>query len=102
MKKNEFVCSICGEVINDLDEYLNHIKGCVAREKSERNNKRAEEVKAALHKVNTAKSYYEKCLEEFRTKYPDEYQEHFGIFEDDDDNENEEFAKFFINLLGLN
>ena len=78
MKTNEFKCSICGQVMDNLDDYVTHVKECVDREKAEQSRKYLEEVNAAIKKVKTAKSYYEKCLNEFKYKYPKEYELNFA------------------------
>lgn len=107
MNKKEFVCSICGESIKDLDEYVKHVKACADQEKAKDAKKRTEEVNAALKKVNTAKTYYEECLHEFKTKYPKEYMDAFGC----KDTEKEKYTSdkhykdandFIAMLLGLN
>lgn len=78
MKTNEFKCSICGQVMDNLDDYVTHVKDCVDREKAEQSRKYLEEVNAAIKKVKTAKSYYEECLNEFKDKYPKEYELNFA------------------------
>lgn len=90
--KTEFICSICGKVISNLDDYVNHVKTCADREKAEaeaekkKQQKYLKEVEAAINKVNTAKSYYEECLKDFESKYPLEYELHFAstTYEHDD------------------
>lgn len=78
MKTNEFKCSICGQVMDNLDDYVTHVKECVDREKAEQSRKYLEKVNAAIKKVKTAKSYYEECLNEFKDKYPKEYELNFA------------------------
>ena len=77
MKKTNFVCGICGDTIAGLDEYVAHVKECSVC-KVEQEQKKLEELNAAINKVRMAKSYYEECLLEFKEKYPKEYELNFG------------------------
>ena len=89
-----YVCSICGKGYNDLALYMDCVETCgrelekkLKKEKEEaakreaEAKKRAEEVNAALNGVKQAKAYYEQKLNEFKEKYPKEYEMNFGTCE---------------------
>ena len=114
MDKTKFVCGICGKTINDLDEYVAHVKECGTKLKAEKDQKSLAELNAAINKVKTAKTYYEQCLQEFKEKYPNEYELNFGTSKKNSktiDSEQktlncrvlseDDFAKLMQNLLTL-
>lgn len=74
----KYVCGICGKSYTDLDEYLDCVSKCGEKFKKERENKRLEEINAAINGVKQAKIYYEQKLKEFKEKYPEEYDMNFG------------------------
>lgn len=119
MDKTKFVCGICGKTINDLDEYVAHVKECGAKLKAEKDQKALAELNAAINKVKAAKTYYEQCLQEFKEKYPNEYELNFGTPNKASNKDNrtidskqknlncrvlneDDFVKFMQNLLGFN
>lgn len=79
MKK--YVCSICGKDYNDLENYVDCVTKCSEQikenEKKEKEKKRLEELNAALNRVKEAKKYFEQQLNEFKEKYPEEYELNF-------------------------
>ena len=81
-RERRFTCDICGKKIIGLDEYVKHVNECVAKEKdklkAEEEQKHLEELNAAINKVKAAKGYYEECLNDFKEKYPKEYDLNFA------------------------
>ena len=73
-----YTCAICGMEHFTLDGYLACVSKCGEELKKQKENKRLEEVNAALNRVKQAKDYYEKQLVEFKEKYPEEYKLNFG------------------------
>lgn len=82
MKKNEYVCSICGEVFTDMNKYSKHVVECVEREnkiiEEKKQKERLEKLNIELNSVKEAKNYFEDKLNEFKKNYPDEYELNFG------------------------
>ena len=82
MSERRYVCNLCGKYHFDLDAFLNCVSSCGEKMKKEieeeKNKKRMEEINAALNGVKQAKKYYEDKLNEFKTKYPEEYEVNFG------------------------
>lgn len=80
--KEKFICSICKSEHTDLTSYMNCVTTCCERVKKENAEaeakKRAEEVNAALNGIKQAKAYWEQKIEEFKEKYPEEYEMNFG------------------------
>lgn len=78
----KYVCGLCGRTHTDLDEYINCVTRCGNKlkeiEKEEKEKKRLEELNAALNGVKQAKIYYEQKLNEFKEKYPEEYDLNFA------------------------
>lgn len=81
MNEKRYVCSLCGKQHHDLDAYINCVSTCGSKLKKEQEEaekiKRMTEINAALNAVKQAKKYYEDKLEEFKTKYPEEYKTNF-------------------------
>jgi hypothetical protein len=81
IEKREYVCGFCGETHTDLDSYMKCVSTCgnsiKKHQEEERHKKYLEEVNAALNAVKQAKKYYEDKLNEFKTKYPKEYEINF-------------------------
>jgi DNA-directed RNA polymerase subunit RPC12/RpoP len=77
-----YVCSICGEKYESLDDYLACVAKCgeklKAEQKAEAEKERLEKVNAALNGIKEAKKYYEDQLEKFKEDYPAEYKLNFG------------------------
>lgn len=82
IEKREYVCGFCGETHTDLDSYMKCVSTCgnsiKKHQEEERQKKYLEEVNAALNAVKQAKKYYEDKLNEFKTKYPKEYEINFA------------------------
>jgi hypothetical protein len=80
--KDKYVCSICGESHYNLEEYVNCVTRCSKQlkeyEEKEKEKKRLEELNAALNRVKEAKSYFEQQLNDFKEKYPEEYELNFA------------------------
>ena len=78
----KYVCGICGTEYTVLNLYLDCVSQCGEKAKKEReeaeNKKRLNELNIALHDVKQAKEYYEQRLEEFKEKYPEEYELNFA------------------------
>lgn len=78
----KYVCGLCGKTHTDLDEYMNCVLKCGEKlkelEKEEKEKKRLIELNSALNGVKQAKDYYEQKLNEFKEKYPEEYELNFG------------------------
>ena len=85
--EDKFVCSVCGKEYNNLDSYLECVSECVSEVKAmreaEEQQKRLEEVNAALNRIKAVKKNYEKLLDDFEKKYPEEYKMNF--WEEDTD-----------------
>lgn len=82
MRDKRMTCGICGTEHTTLDYYLDCVSKCGAKLKKEReeaeNKKRLEELNSALNGVKQAKEYYEQKLNEFKEKYPIEYELNFA------------------------
>ena len=80
--ENKYVCSICGKTHYDLEEYVACVTRCSEKlkeyEEKQKEQKRLQELNAALNKVKQAKEYYEQQLNEFEEKYPEEYELNFA------------------------
>jgi DNA repair exonuclease SbcCD ATPase subunit len=91
--ENKYVCSICGKTHYDLEEYVDCVTRCSEKlkeyEEKEKEQKRLQEMNAALNKVKQAKEYYEQQLNEFEEKYPEEYKLNFAKEYDTQDCDNE-------------
>lgn len=78
----KYVCGFCGKTHYDLDEYMNCVLSCGEKlkklKKEEKEKKYLEEMNADLNGVKQAKAYYEQKLNEFKEKYPEEYELNFG------------------------
>lgn len=102
--KEKYVCDLCGKTHYELDEYIKCVVGCGEKlkklEEEEKNKKYLEELNAAINGVKQAKVYYEQKLNEFKEKYPAEYELNFasegcdcpsdckGHYSDDDKKDN--------------
>ena len=77
-----FICNICGSKHTDLTSYMKCVNSCYEKVKKEEKEaeakKRAEEINVALNGIKQAKAYYEQKLNEFKEKYPAEYEMNFG------------------------
>lgn len=77
-----YKCSICGNEYKSLDDYMKCVASCGAKlkekEEAEKTQKRMEEINAALNRVKEAKKYFEDQLDQFKEKYPEEYDLNFG------------------------
>lgn len=84
-----YVCSICGEKYESLDDYLACVAKCGETLKSEQKAKaekeRLEKVNAALNRIKEAKKYWEDQLDKFKEEYPEEYELNFGKKDNYDD-----------------
>lgn len=80
--KEKYVCDLCGKTHYELDEYVKCVVECGEKlkklEEEEKNKKYLEEVNKALNDVKQAKVYYEQKLNEFKEKYPAEYELNFA------------------------
>ena len=78
----KYVCGICEKEHVDLVQYMKCVSTCGEKLKKEQEEielkKRAEELNIAISKVKAARSYYEQQLNEFKEKYPEEYELNFG------------------------
>lgn len=81
----KYKCSICGKAYDDLGLYMKCVNKCgcnleqrLKKEKELEEQKRREEINAALNRIKEAKNYYEQKLIEFKEKYPEEYKMNFG------------------------
>lgn len=76
-----YTCGICGQKFDEVLEYGTHVSKCVERlkkkEEAEKEQKRMEELNAALNRVKEAKKYFEDQLDQFKEKYPEEYELNF-------------------------
>ena len=79
--KEKYVCDLCGKTHYELDGYVKCVVECGEKlkklEEEEKNKKYLEEVNAAINGVKQAKAYYEQKLNEFKEKYPAEYELNF-------------------------
>lgn len=79
--QNKYVCSICGKTHYDLGEYVDCVTRCSEQlkkvQKDAEEKKRLEELNAALNRVKQAQVYFEQQLNEFKEKYPREYELNF-------------------------
>lgn len=77
-----YTCGICGKEHEKLDDYLKCVTACGNKlkeeEKEKAEQKRIEEINAELNRVKEAKKYYEDKLNQFKEKYPEEYELNFG------------------------
>lgn len=80
--KEKYVCDLCGKTHYELDEYVKCVVECGEKlkklEEEEKNKKYLEELNAAINGVKQAKVYYEQKLDEFKEKYPKEYELNFA------------------------
>lgn len=80
--KEKYVCDLCGKTHYELDEYVKCVVECGEKlkklEEEEKNKKYLEELNAAINGVKQAKVYYEQKLNEFKEKYPAEYELNFA------------------------
>lgn len=80
--QDKYVCAICGSTHYDLGQYVNCVIKCSEKlkrlEEEEKEKKRLEELNAALNKVKQAQIYFEQQLNEFKEKYPTEYELNFA------------------------
>jgi hypothetical protein len=73
-----FKCSICGKEYDDLTSYMNCVNYCVKKEQKKDELKRlVDGVKDALDTVNKSKDYLKYRLDEFKEKFPEEYNEYY-------------------------
>lgn len=73
-----FKCSICGKEYDDLTSYMNCVNFCVKKEQKKDELKRlVDGVKDALDTVNKSKDYLKYRLDEFKEKFPEEYNEYY-------------------------
>ena len=79
--QNKYVCSICGKTHYDLGEYVDCVTRCSEQlkkvQKDAEEKKRLEELNAAINRVKQAQVYFEQQLNEFKEKYPAEYELNF-------------------------
>lgn len=77
-----YTCGICGQNFDDVLDYAAHVSKCAERvkknEEAKKAQKRMEEINAALNRVKEAKKYFEDQLDQFKEKYPEEYDLNFG------------------------
>lgn len=80
--KEKYVCDLCGKTHYELDGYVKCVVECGEKlkklEEEEKNKKYLEELNAAINGVKQAKVYYEQKLNEFKEKYPAEYELNFA------------------------
>lgn len=80
--KEKYVCDLCGKTHYELDEYVKCVVECGEKlkklEEEEKNKKYLEDLNAAINGVKQAKDYYEQKLDEFKAKYPKEYELNFA------------------------
>ncbi len=78
----KFVCSICGKEYDDLPAYMACVSKCgeevLLREREEKQKKYLEEVNAGLNRIKEAEKYLKDVEEEFKKKFPKEYELNFG------------------------
>lgn len=79
-----YVCGICKELHDNLDSYLKCVSTCVEKKKKEKEY--LEKLNSDLNGVKQAEAYYYEKLNEFRTKYPKEFELNFGTKECDKEN----------------
>lgn len=68
-----FKCGICGKEYDDLTSYVNCVTSCAAVKNEEELNKMLKRVKDAIDTFNGAKVYLDLCLNEFKSRFPEEY-----------------------------
>lgn len=82
MNEKVYTCGICEKEHIRLEDYLKCVYMCGEKLKKEQEEielkKRAEELNIAISKVKAAKAYYEQQLNDFKEKYPEEYELNFG------------------------
>lgn len=92
-----YKCSICGNEYKSLDEYMKCVASCGAKlkekEEAEKAQKRLEEINAALNRVKEAKKYFEDQLDQFKEKYPVEYDLNFAKKKDTNTTKTEKVKK---------
>lgn len=78
----KYVCGFCGKTHYDIDAYMNCVSKCGNSFKKkideEKQKKYLDELNASINAVKQAKKYYEDKLNEFKTKYPKEYEINFA------------------------
>lgn len=81
MKK--YVCSICGKEYDNLTAYMACVSKCgeilIQEQREEEQKKRLEEVNAGLNRIKEAEKYLKEVKEEFKKKFPKEYDLNFGV-----------------------
>jgi hypothetical protein len=73
MKK--YTCNICGKSYDDLCDYINCVSKCGEEAKK---NYELKQMNKELYKIKSTKAHIEKLLENFKIKYPKEYELNFG------------------------
>lgn len=79
----KFVCSICGKEYDNLTAYMACVSKCgealLQKQKEAEQKKRLEEVNAGLNRIKEAEKYLKDVKEEFKNKFPKEYDLNFGV-----------------------
>lgn len=78
-----YTCAICGKQYDNVNDYLKCVALCgekLKKKEAEKEQKRIEEINAALNRVKQAKVYYEEQLANFKEKYPEEYKLNFECY----------------------
>lgn len=77
-----YVCGICGKEYDNFVPYMACVSKCgeelLQKQKEEDEIKRREEVNAYLNRIKEAEKYLKDVKEEFKKKYPVEYDLNFG------------------------
>lgn len=79
-----FRCNFCGKEFDDVDKYVEHINNCskVYKDKKIEEAKikaeKDKDVNEYIESIKTAEDAINKRKEEFKSKYPIEYEMNFG------------------------
>lgn len=74
MKK--YTCNICGKSYDNLCNYVVCVSKCGEEAKK---NYELEQMNKELYKIKSTKAHYEQMLNDFKMKYPKEYELNFGV-----------------------
>ena len=74
-----FRCEFCGKKFNDVDKYVEHINNCFkVYEEAKIKAEKDKDVNEYIESIKTAEDAINKRKEEFKSKYPIEYEMNFG------------------------
>lgn len=77
-----YTCGFCGATHDNADDYFKCVSSCrdilKKQIEEEKQQKYLEELNADINRVKQAEKYYKEKLEEFKLKYPKEYELNFS------------------------